>query len=228
MPAAIAGSWIFTGSGASDISVSVGSGAGDAPFAPGDTCAVFSAFFSNNPAFAIETPTDSGGNSYTEREEVPRTGTFRANVAIADTVVVTPPTQVTVAQSAGTISGASVVVARITGLDSPPFDDSDQNALAATDDPAVPAAVASIDGIALAVLAHDGSDTTLAPPATWTTVKRLDDNSTQAISVAFSLVTPGALSANWVTGAARNYAGASSIYKQLSAGPDTGLAWIRA
>lgn len=196
----------------------------------GDLLVVCTFAFSTTVGIGINVPLDNAGNTYTERVEAGpgSSATFRSWLAIADTIVTSPPTTVTAAAAEGASTSGAVVL-RVTGHDASPFDIAD-SVQVTTDDPSAPSLTPSVaDALIVTCLDQDGADVTFDAPSNYTMQQELESNANQAYAVATRVVSAIAANApQWITGGSRDYSVGIAAYKAATAAAATGLAWITA
>ena len=207
MAIAVADSWYVEDPDDTPTSVAVSG------FQAGDVAVVICFSFNNVTGANHATPTDNGSNTYTDRTENTRTSTFRTICSISDAVIVTPPTSIQFIMNLATGVGQSVVVLRLTGVDtSSMLDDVDENQVTG-DDPSSDAVTATTDGIVISGISYDGDAIALTAPSGWTTAEEVESSAAVAFSVAYKLTTAGSHTAAWVTGSSADYSMVIAAYK---------------
>lgn len=178
-------------------------------FAAGDLAVVFGfTFGSSAPGAMLVSDSVGGGvNTYNKRRENVWSATFRSIGAMWDSVIVSAPTSITLTQE-GTPGGTpyGIVVVRVTGASSSPFDQSNLRSQTADDPTNNSITTTQADEIIICGLCHDGADTTFDPPTSFTMAQEEESNANQGYAVAYRIVTAtGTYSPQWVTGASRDY-----------------------
>lgn len=222
MALAVANSWQSVGGSTFTKAVTVSG------FVAGDLCVVGGFAFNNSPGDTLAAVTDDGGNSYTERSQTTHDATFRSWAQISETVVVTPPTSVSINMTSGNAE-LTICVLRITGASASPFDVAATPRTLTADDPSSNSlTTAQADEILVAGITQDSAGS-YSNPASFTIQQKAESSGFTDFAVATRIVSStGSYAAAWVTGGSADYGLVLAAYKAAAAGVDTGLAWIRA
>lgn len=194
----------------------------------GDMLVVASYAFSNTASLVLDDPVDDGGNTYAEHCESLHDATFRTWCSLSSTIVVTPPTEVTIAVNTSTAE-LSAAVLRCTDADpADRFEAADANEQT-SGTPTSDSVAGVLGGLAVAAITQDASASYTSVAGGWTIAEKVESSGWTDFAIAYlELSSSTTYQAAWTVGGAADYGMGIATFNPASVGPDTGLAWIRA